>query len=65
MANTNPETGYYARVKAGAPEFMVHMVGLLGTASVVEGVRQMYAPAAWIVGGVFAMAWTVMKVRAQ
>ena len=49
------------RVKKAA----VDIIGLVGGAGVIEGVRQVYQPAGWIVGGVFALAFAWFWARAE
>jgi hypothetical protein len=41
----------------------VQLIGLAGVAAIIEGVRQIYHPAALIVGGALAVLWTILKVR--
>lgn len=43
---------------------LIQSVGLAGLAAFIEGVRQIYTPAALIVGGALVVFWTIMKVRA-
>jgi hypothetical protein len=39
----------------------VDVVGLAGAAAVINGVRLVHAPSAWIVAGVALVAWAVLK----
>lgn len=38
----------------------IDAVGLLGVAAIVNGVRLIYVPAAWLVGGALAVAFAVL-----
>lgn len=44
---------------------LVQCVGLIGVALFVEGVRQIYQPAALMVSGALIVVWTVLKVRSM
>ena len=41
----------------------VQAVGLVGFVAFVEGVRQMYPPAAFVTGGALAVLWAILKAR--
>ncbi len=47
------------RVRAAS----IQVTGLGGFVVFIEGIRQVYQPAALIVGGALVVAWTIMKVR--
>lgn len=51
------------RVVQVIPVVGVQVVGLVGLAALVEGVRQVYPPAAFIIGGTLAVVWAVLKSR--
>lgn len=51
---------YWQRVLSSVA---VQGVGLGGFAIFIEGIRQIYQPAAMIVGGGLMIAWTILKVR--
>jgi hypothetical protein len=42
---------------------VIQSVGLAGFAIFIEGIREIYSPAAMIVGGGLLVLWTIMKVR--
>jgi len=44
---------------------LIDIVGLSGAAAVVEGMREIYPPAAWIVVGValFLCSWRIARVE--
>jgi predicted hydrolase (HD superfamily) len=41
----------------------IDITGLAGAAALVEGARQVYTPAAWIVAGLLALAFAVGLAR--
>jgi hypothetical protein len=41
----------------------VQVIGLGGFAVFIEGIREIYQPAALIVGGGLVVTWTILKVR--
>ena len=43
----------------------VQLIGLVGLATFIEGIREIYQPAALITGGALVVLWTIMKVRAS
>lgn len=45
-------------------EVAIDVIGLVGVAAAVNGVRLMYAPAAWILAGAVLSAWAILKGRA-
>lgn len=44
---------------------LVQGIGLAGFAIFVEGIRQIYQPAALVIGGGLVVVWTVLKVRSM
>lgn len=38
-------------------------VGLAGAGAVTYGVGQCFAPAGWVVGGLFGLAWSYLTAR--
>jgi len=60
-----PDRGAVHDNAAGFKRVLVDIVGLSGAAAVVEGVREIYSPAAWIVVGValFLCSWRIARVE--
>ena len=51
--------------RIGGKQAAIDILGLAGAAAILEGVREVYAPAAWIVAGLMAIAGALALARAE
>lgn len=58
-------TDWKSRLVSGLNVAVRDVVGLAGAAAVVTGSAMIYAPAGWIVGGVFALAYALLTAKAD
>jgi uncharacterized membrane protein YraQ (UPF0718 family) len=59
------EMPIYGRTKAVPVlrSVVVQGIGLGGLVAFIEGIRQIYEPAALVVGGALVVAWAILKMR--